>query len=910
MQSNLSYILLFLLLFCTLQVRSQDIKPTGKPIPRVKKDSVLTIKKDTLVPSKKDSLALRKNDSLLLKKRDSINRDTLKPKEAISDLITHIAKDYTIQDAKKKTVTLYNEAHVTYGDIDLKAGIIIVDYLKNTLFAKGIKDSTGYIQRPIFKQANQESEQDSMIYNFKTKKAIIYGIKTKQEPGIFVLGEKAKRVNDSTIFMRNIKFTTSDKDKPDYYIGVNKAKFVPKKKIVAGLSNLVIADVPTPLFLPFAYFPLGQSRSSGFIIPSWSSSNSRGLFLQNGGYYFAVNDYVDLELLGDVYSNGSWALRSNSAYVKRYKFSGNVSLSFEKIIESTRGFDDFSEATNFNFRWSHRQDSKSSPSSNFSASVNLGSSQYFRQSLNEFNNSNFLTNTFNSSISYQKTFTGTPFNLNVNATHSQNTNTEQVTMTLPSMQLSMNRIFPFAGKGGIKKNPFQNIGLTYNVQGQYLINTTDEEFFTSKMFETARSGVQHRADASTNVTVFNYFTLSPSVSYREVWNFQSLNKTYDDTIENTDGSFGAVVTDTISGFRTFREYSTSLNLTTNIYGTFEFKKGRLKALRHTIRPSISFSYRPDFADRYNLQVQQSADPTDLLTFSPFGEGTSVYGTPSAGLSSSIGISVNNVLEAKVAPKDPDSDEEDRKVTILNNLNFSTSYNIAADSLKWTPVNATAGTRLFKDKLALNVNATFDLYQVNDLGQRINKFNPGLFRLTSANMTANYSLSSRDLSGENKDTPSSNSGNGNQNTPDVLGKNIDPTNRFANDPNSSQNDQTTEKKADLYRSKIPWTLNLAYAALYSNTGLRAGIQSHSLMFGGNLELSPKWEVGFSSGYDIFNGGFTFTRLNFSRDLDSWRLNFNWVPFGTNQSYTFFIGVKSSVLQDLKYDQNRPPNRVLF
>ena len=902
MQSNLSYIFLISLFFCSFQAQSQDIQPKRKPIPRVQKNN--------LNLTKKDSANLRQKDTLILQKKDTIVTDTLQPKEAIAGMITHIAKDYTIQNAKNKTVTLYNEAHVTYTDIDLKAGIIVVDYLNKTLFAKGIKDSTGYLQRPVFKQGSEESEQDSLIYNFETKKAIIYGIKTKQDPGIIVLGKKAKRLNDSTIFIRKIRFTTSDKEHPDYYINVNKAKFVPNKKIVAGVSNLVIADVPTPLFLPFAYFPMGQSRSSGFIIPSWSSSNTRGLFLQNGGYYFAINDYVDLELLGDVYSNGGWSLRTNSAYYVRYKFSGNVNLSFEKIIESTRGFDDFSEASNFNLRWSHRQDGKASPNSNFSASVNIGSSQYFRQSLNEFNNSNFLTNTFNSSISYQKTFVGTPFNLSVNATHSQNTNTESVNMTLPSLQLSMNKVFPFAAKGGVKKNPLQNIGLTYNMQGQYLINTTEDEFFTSKMFETARTGIQHRADASTNITLFNYFTLSPSVNYREVWNFQSLYKRFEDNITNEDATMGAVVSDTISGFRTFREYSTSLNLSTNIYGTFEFKKGRLKAIRHTIRPSISFSYRPDFADRYNEQVRQSSDPNDLVTYSPFGEGTSVYGSPSSGLSNSIGISVNNVVEAKVAPKDPESEEEDKKVTILNNLNFSTSYNMAADSLRWAPLSTTAGTRLFKDKLALNVNASFDFYQTNDSGQRINKFNPGLFRLTSANMTANYSLSSRSLNGNDKESDITASSNGNQNTPDVLGKGIDPTNRFASDPASPQNSQDDEKTAELYHAKIPWTLNIAYSALYTNTGLRSGINSHSLMFGGDLELSPKWKVGFSSGYDIFSGGFTFTRLNFSRDLDSWKLNFNWVPFGKNQSYTFFIGVKSSVLKDLKYDQNRPPNRVLF
>ena len=899
MQSNLSYILLFLLLFCSLtKTKSQDIKPKVKPIPIVTKGSSQRV----IAPQKK----IIKNDTLLLKKQDSIQLDSLKPKEAITDLITHVAKDYTTQNAKDKTVTLYNEAHVVYTDIDLKAGIIIIDYIKNTLFAKGIKDSLGYTQKPVFKQGGQESEQDSMLYNFKTKKAIIYGIKTRQEPGMYVLGEKAKRVNDSTIYMRNIRFTTSDKDNPDYYIGVKKAKVVPNKKIVAGLSNLVIADVPTPVFLPFAYFPMGKNRTSGFIFPAIQTSTSnRGIGIQNGGYYFAVNDYVDLELLGDVYSNGSWGFRARSQYYLRYKFSGGFNLSFEKLIRSTRGFDDYSQATNFNVRWSHRQDPKSSPNSNFGASVNLGSSQYFRQSLNEFNNSNFLTNTFSSSISYQKTFTGTPFNMSANATHSQNTNTGTVTMALPSLQVSMSRIYPFAGKGGIKKNPLQKIGLTYNMQGEYRINTTEDEFFTAKMFETANAGVQHRADASTNITLLNYFTLSPSINYREVWSFKKVNKDFDPSIQNTDGSFGTVVTDTLSGFSSFREYSSSLSLSTNIYGTFNFKKGRLKAIRHTIRPSVSFSYRPDFAERYNETIESNLEGTAFETYSPFDNGTSIYGKPGSGLSNSIGITLNNVIEGKLAPEDPDSDEEDRKITILNNLNFSSSYNIAADSLRWSPVNASAGTRLLKDKLAVNLNATLDPYQVNETGLRINKYVKGLFRLTRASLTANYSLSSRDLSGES----SENSGNGNQITPDVLGKNLNPANSLASNSSSSQNNE--EEITELYKSTIPWNLNFAYSAAYTNTGRsNAGIQSHSLMFGGDFELTPKWKVGFSSGYDIASGGFSFTRMNFSRDLDSWKMTFNWVPFGNNQSYVFFIGVKSGILNDLKYEQNKPPERVLF
>ena len=902
MQSNLSYILLILLLCSSLtNIKSQDIKPEVPPIPIITKDSVA---KATISLPK-----TIKKDSLLTQKKDSIQVDSIRPKESITDLISHVAKDYTTQNAKNKTVTLYNEAHLVYTDIDLKAGIIVIDYIKNTLFAKGIKDSTGYNQRPVFKQGNQESEQDSMVYNFKTKKAIIYGIKTKQEPEMFVLGEKAKRVNDSTIYMRKIKFTSSDKEKPDYYIGVKKAKVVPNKKIVAGLSNLVIADVPTPVFLPFAYFPLGKNRTSGFIFPAIQTSTSnRGIGIQNGGYYFAVNDYIDLELLGDVYSNGSWGFRTNSQYYVRYKYSGGFNLSFEKLIRSTRGFDDYSEATNFNVRWSHRQDTKSSPNSNFSASVNLGSSQYYRQSLNEFNNSNFLTNTFSSSISYQKTFTGTPFNMSANATHSQNTNTGTVTMALPSLQISMSRIYPFAGKDGIKKNPLQKMGLTYNMQGEYRINTNEDDFFKSEMFKTAKAGVQHRADASTNITLLNYFTLSPQINYREVWNFKKINKDFDPSIQNTDGSFGAVVSDTISSFSNFREFSSGLSLSTNIYGTFNFKKGRLKAIRHTVRPSVSFSYRPDFAERYNETVQSNLEGTAFETYSPFDGGIGLYGAPGSGLSNTIGLSLNNVIEGKLAPEDPDSDEEDKKITILNNLNFNSSYNIAADSLRWSPVKASLGTRIFKDKLALNLNASLDPYQINETGQRIDKFVKGLFRLTRANMTANYTLSSKDFDGQNNE--SNNSGNGNQNTPDVLGKNINPTNSFASNSNDSQNNSKEDEVTELYKSKIPWSLNLAYSASYVNNGIRdIGIQSHSLMFSGNFDLTPKWKVGFSSGYDIQSGGFTFTRMNFSRDLDSWKLNFNWVPFGNNQSYVFFIGVKG-VLSDLKYEQNKPPDRVLF
>ena len=898
MQTNLSYILLFCCFFFTKPGFSQDIKPTKEiTIPLMNKDSI-PAKKIKEIPS-------LKKETGLLKEKDSIAIDSIKPKETLEDLITHIATDYTIQNAKDKTVTLYNEANITYTDIDLKAGIIVVDYTKNTLFAKGIKDSLGYTQRPIFKQGSEESEQDSMIYNFKTKKALIYGLKTKQGE-MFTFGKKTKRVNDSTIYVRDIKFTTSEK--LDYYIGTSKAKIIPGKKIIVGGSQLYLADVPTPIYLPFAYFPITTTSVSGFLIPAFDTgSSNRGIGFQNGGYYFAINDYVDLAVTGDVYSNGSWGFRANSNYNKRYRFNGNFNFNFENNISGIRGFDNFLKSNRYNLRWSHNQDIKASPNSRFTASVNLGSSKFFRESQNQFNIAQSQTNTLSSSVNYSKTFVGTPFNLNVTAQHQQNTNTEEITMTLPALSVNMNRIFPFTGKDGVKKNPIQKMGFNYTLDGKYLINTTDEDFFTAKMFETARAGMQHKTGTNTNFKAFKHFTVSPSVSYEETWQFDYIQKNYDIN-ENV------IVTDTLRGFKSYREYNAGLSLSTNVYGTFNFKKGRLKAIRHTFRPSISYSYRPDFQDKYLKQVQTSNDPSDLQDYTVFDQG--LYGSPSSGLSNAIGISLNNVLEAKVAPKDPDSDEEDQKVSILNNLNFNSSYNIAADSLRWSPVSFSTGTRLFKDKLAINLNGSFDPYKVivSSTGSpiRINEFNDSFLglRLTNASLTANYSISSADFKKDEKGNKKQETKRDPNNSEDVIGADINPTDRFGqrnNDANKEDKNKTTK----LYQAELPWSINLAYSTGYRNDGLDTGdITVNSIMFSGNLELSPKWKMGYSSGYDVKNGAFTFSRFNFTRDLDSWNLNFNWVPFGTNSSYTFFIGVKSSVLADLKWDKNKPPDRRLF
>jgi len=848
---------------------------------------------DTIQPSVKDTLQNTATDSLLIKPTDSI----VKPKELLESIIEHTADSLITQDIRNNKIILYKNAHVHYKQTDLVAGYIEIDNNTNIVTAKGIKDSVGvYSELPVFTEGGDSTTQDSIRFNFKTEKAKIWGLKTEQE-GVLIRGAITKKENDSTIYVRDIIFTTSEKEKPDYYIKTKNAKIVPDKKIVAGFSNLVIQDIPTPLFLPFAYIPLTKGSTSGFLMPTWGENNQQGFFLQNGGYYFALSDYVDLAVLADLYTNGSWGVRTESSYSLRYKFSGNFSFRYENLINGERGFDDYSKVSNYNIRWSHSQDTKSSPNARFSASVNMGSSTYYRESLNEYNNNSFLNNTLSSSVSYYKKLVGTPFNFSASATHSQNTNTEKISMSLPSFVLNMDRIYPFASKSGSKKNALQKTGFTYAAKADMRFETTDEFFFKPEMFESARSGVQHNASLNTNMKMFKYFTLSPNISYKEVWNFDKIEKTYD---EEED----IIVSDTISGFNPFREFSTGASISTKVYGMLNFKKGSVKAIRHVMTPSVSYNYRPDFGSYYE-EVQQSADPEDFLEYSPFANG--IYGNPGRGKSNGLSMSINNTLEAKATSKDTmeiDDPSKDRIITLLNNLNFSTSYNMASDSLKWSPVSMNAGTAIFNKKMQVNLNATLDPYALSLDGQRIDKANikngGSLFRLTRAGFTANYSISSK----KNEEKDSKKQQNQIDNNSDgIFGENLS----ISSDMNDDERGNHSEK---LYSAKFPWTLKLAYSLNYNNSNRQDDFSSNSIMFSGDVELTPKWDVGISSGYDFKGKGFTYTQLRFSRDLDSWKMNFNWIPFGDRQTYYFFIGIKSSMFSDLKYDQRQLPDQRLF
>ena len=819
-------------------------------------------------------------------------------------------RDYVSINQREQKIYLYNEAEVYYKDMEIKSGVIVIDYNKNLIYAGRIKDSTGYSQRPVFKQGSNVVEPDSIIFNSDNRKAIIFNSRTEQQ-GTNIYAPISKRENDSVIFMKDARITTSENvDDPEYQFIVSKIKLVPNKKVVASAGYMEIYGVPTPIAVPFAYFPLSRKQTSGIIFPSFGedTGNDRGYFIQNGGYYFAISDYVDLAVLGDYYTNGSYGLRLESNYAVRYRFNGNLSFRYENLLNSERGFPDFAQNIIYNIRWSHNQDAKANPNSRFSASVNLGSSQYFQQSINQLNQSSFLNNTLASSVSYSRTFQGEPqVNVNATATHSQNTNTEAINLTLPTLQTSVSRVFPFAPKSGTKKGIIQNINFQYNSRAEYRINTTDSLFGSSQMFDDALAGMQHNIPITTNFKLFKYLSASASTNYQENWTLKTIDRFFDDV--NNE-----VVTRDVNGFDSFRTYNFSASIGTTLYGRFPLdkkNKGRkINTIRHVMRPAITYTVSPAFDQYYETFEVIDADGTTTEEFTRFENF--LFGRPSNRYSSSVGISIGNNIEAKVRSKDS-TDTELKKVVLLNNLNFSTAYDLAADSLNWSPVRVTGGTQLFNKKMNVNFGATLDPYALDNNNRKINTFNinngGSLFRLTSANLNISYALSSDSFSGnpERDERAAQESLRSGGRADDLFGKPQD----FADQQLNELRNEDREKKEDkeLYNYSIPWSVRFAYAVNYTNTTRQNQISSHSLMFSGDIELSPRWTIGASSGYDFLNQGFTFTQLRFERDLLSWRMNFTWVPFSDRSSWNFFIGIRSNLFKDIKYDQRRQPDRQL-
>ena len=843
--------------------------------------------------------------------KDSLAQDSLatgNKEPLLLEKVKYKAADYVRINRKENKLYLYDQAELYYQDIQLKAGIIVLDYKTNEVYAGRIaKDSTGILsQTPFFNQGGNEVNPDSIRFNFDTQKALIWNSKSGQN-GMDIFARLTKKENDSVYYIKDARVTTAGKligdeqEGIDYYFKVRKGKIIPGGKIITGFTNMFIADIPTPVALPFAYFPSTKAKpngQSGFIFPSFGESNVRGYYIQNGGYYLSLSDYFDFRLTGDYYTNGSYGFQGNSQYYKRYKFRGNFSVRYENLIQEERGLPGYGKSTVFNVRWSHSKDTKSSPNSNFSASVNFGSSDYYQRSINQLNAANFLNNNLSSSISYQKTFPEYPrVNVSLTTAMSQNSKSKQVNLTLPTLQANMERIFPFAPKNGPKKGIIQNINFQYTARAENRIITTEENLFGPQMFDNANSGMQHTIPISTNFKVLKYISVSANGNYSEVWTPRTVR------FQDYNPETGVAAKDTISGFAAFRQYNYGLSAGFTLYGTVNFKEDKkIQSIRHTFRPSVSYSTRPSFEQYYDTYTIDAEGHT--AEYTRF-QG-SLFGTPSKAYSNSMGISIGNNFEAKVKSKDSTA-KELKKVVLLNNLNISTSHNFAADSLRWSPVRMGTGLNLLKNKLSMNIAGTFDPYTLNENKVRISKYHiangGGLLRITSGNMTLNYSFSSSDFEREDNERVVEETTAGGGRDDDLFGQ----ATNFSDQRMMNTQEPSETATYPSYRTKIPWDLKLAYSLTYNNSRGQNDFSNNSLMFSGNVELTPKWKIGASSGYDFKGKGFTYTQLRFDRDLKSWLLNFSWVPFSDRASWNFFIGIKSDLLSDIKYEKQREPDR---
>ena len=867
------------------------------------------------------------NDTILTKvsKIKDTLIDTAPKKSVLPNSVYFKAKDYIHFSKNDNVLHLHKGAEVNYDDIKITSGNIKIDNQANEVMAYGITDSVStYSQKPVFTQSTHVVRPDSIRYNIKSRKAIVSNSRTKQ--GEFnIYNEVSKRENDSVVYMRNVRFTTStNEENPEYYFYARKIKMVPGKKIVTGPVNMYIADVPTPLGLPFSYYPLTTTKRSGFQIPTPGQESQRGYFLQNGGYYFAISDYMDLSLLGDYYTNGSYNLTINSRYKQRYKFGGNLRLRYQNIISGERGFSDFSQQKQYNINWSHNTDSKASPNSTFKAAVNFGTSSFYRNSVNTIDTGSYLNNNLNSSISYTKTIPTNPrITLTTAATHTSNTNTEVVSLSLPNITANVAQFYPFAPKNGIKKGLLQNIRMNYSMSGRNNITTTDEEIFESNPFKNASMGVEHSIPVRTSTNLFKYFSAELSSGLKEHWVFETINQRYDSTQQE-------VVRDTIAGFDRYFEYNLSATLSTSVYGTYVAKseKAKLQGIRHTIRPTLTYTYTPAFDQYYDTYIQstqqttvdsQGATVTNIINtpieYSRFTGG--YYGAPSNNLSRRLNFSANNTLELKLrknknkqdnVPMGNNAQDKDiKKLTLLRNLRVSTNYDFTRDSLKLNPISMSGNIPIITGKLDINLNATLDSYATDGVSSRINKLNidngGSLLRLTAGSANFSYVFSNKNKRSK-KGFKQQQLNQGQMPLPAVNNPLVDEQDNFPREQGLDKPDAKNDKsKSKFYNFKVPWSLNLGYNISYNNSIGQDQITIQTLSASGDIELGPRWAVGISSGYDFVNKGVSYTRFNFTRDLESWKMTFNYVPFG-NSSWNFFIGIRSSALSDIKYEKRRP------
>jgi len=871
--------------------------------------AVDTLKRDTL-NQLDNSFAL---DTLSI--LDSLTVDTVQvkpPRRDIETTINYSARDSIYSDLINQRVYLYGDAKIDYGKVRLKADKIEIDYIAHTLSAAYSEDSLGNkIGVPVFSDGPETYETQNIVYNFETQKAYITGVVTKQGDA-FMHGAKVKKTPDNELFIKSAKYTTCNLPNPHYHIQASKLKIIPNDKLVSGPFNLQFSDVPTPLGFAFGMFPSPKKRSSGVLFPSYGEQRNRGFFLKNGGYYFAISDYIDLKLTGEIYSKGGHGFNTASSYVKRYAYRGNFNFRFNKF---KTGAEDTEQVSNdFWVNWRHSPLSKGR--SSVSASVSAGSSSFNKNNVFENSQRNVTTN-FNSNVSYRTSIKNTPFNFSMGLRHNQNVQTGQVDFTLPNSNFTMNQIYPLKKKGSTKNNPLTKLNLRYSMNlnnriSNKISSDSIAPFNTETipdLFAQARNGMKHQIPVSTSMRVLKNFTFTPSVNYTELWYLKKLNYRYD---EGTN----QVITDTLEGFTRAYFYSSGASISTRLYGTIYFKGEKIQAIRHVLTPSIGLGFQPDFSEEkfdfyQEVQTDQSGTTRKFSRYNGF-----IFGSPPTGKSTSLGFSLTNNLEMKVKSK-KDTTGKSKKIKLIDNFSISSGYNFAADSFQLSNINLGLRTKVFSKRLSINLTSTIDPYiyvldtsfvNNNDVlvvkQRRLDKFAWDSGRGLGQIIASTLSLSTRldpDAFRFKQQSDDEDVGNIDLVTdgrPGYIGEGL-----FGDwTEEEGEELELIRQNPELYVDfKVPWSLSIRYNVNFRKKGFEEGRITQTLSFNGDLKLTENTRIGFRSGYDFEAKDLTQTSINIFRNLHCWEMSLNWIPFGRFTSYNFTVRVKSALLQDLQINR---------
>ena len=817
------------------------------------------------------------------------------------------------------TAFLHGSGVVEYKTMELDAEFIRIKSDSSTIYAIGVYDSTRdeWKGKPVFKDGNDSYESGEITYNIKTQKGFIRNVVTQQGEG-YIIADKTKKVSDEEMMMAGGKYTTcDDHDHPHFYLRMTKAKVKPGEYIATGPAYLVVGEVPLPVAVPFGFFPFNKTYSSGLIMPQFGDEYERGLFMKGIGYYWAINDYVDLELTGDIYTKGTWAVYAKSKYVKRYKFSGNVSIEYRSDVTGEKELPNYSKTNNFNIRWTHTQDSKANPYCNFSASVNFATSGYNQTSINNYYKPEVNSaNTTSSTINYTQRFPDSPWTINLNASVTQRTKDSTLSVTAPSLSVSMSRIYPFKRKKPVgKERWYEKISLGYNGAFTNSITCKESYFFRSDFAKDWQNKITHTAPISANFTVLKYLTISPSITLNDKMYFQRIDQTWNEQ-ENR------LQRDTTQGFYNVFDFNVGVSLSTKLYGFFTpYRKwfgDKVDRFRHVLTPSISFNYHPDFGTPWwgyygSYEQPIGTTVTDSLgnkmfiptldeagnpkylhqVYSRFPQGNAPNGAVGA-----IGFSLGNNIEVKVRDdRDTTGKKPYKIISLIDNLSISGGYNFIADSMNWSNFNVNLRIKLPKVNYTINLSTSLDpyMYELNAAGTpvRTNKqyWHNGRFPHWSGTSTSLSYTFSNDTFKKLAERINKNKDKG--------GGSSDSTN-VARPPSERPNFQATD---------IKWSLSVSYSLRYGN-GSTFDYErmypkmefTHNLSLSGTLNFGSGWKLSAQTSYDFKAKQFTYTNFNVTRDLHCWSMSASFVPFGPYKSYNFHIGVNASMLADLKYDKS--------